>query len=66
VRVTFLGTGYAIADRNGGRFAYLTDTLGLPEESADFLRQWRPGHIAVDCSHPPADVSGKAPRNRAG
>lgn len=55
--------GYATAHRNGARFAYLTDTLGLPEESADYLRQWRPGHIAVDCSHPPADVSGKAPQN---
>lgn len=59
-RLTF---GYAIAHRNGARFAYLTDTLGLPQASGDFLRRWSPGHIAVDCSHPPTDFSGKKPQN---
>lgn len=55
--------GYAIAHRESARFAYMTDTLGLPQATDDFLRRWRPGHIAVDCSHPPIDVSGKAPSN---
>ncbi|PKM04111.1 MAG: phosphonate metabolism protein PhnP [Gammaproteobacteria bacterium HGW-Gammaproteobacteria-6] len=55
--------GYAIAHRNGARFAYLTDTLGLSQETDQFLRTWRPDHLAVDCSHPPARVSGKAPQN---
>lgn len=55
--------GYAIAHRDGARFAYLTDTLGLPQDSDDFLNGWKANHIAVDCSHPPSDFSGKAPQN---
>jgi phosphoribosyl 1,2-cyclic phosphate phosphodiesterase len=47
--------GYAIAHRGGDRFAYLTDTIGLPRDSNDFLRQWGAHEIAVDCSHPPTD-----------
>jgi phosphoribosyl 1,2-cyclic phosphate phosphodiesterase len=47
--------GYAIAHRGGDRFAYLTDTVGLPRDSNDFLRQWGAHEISVDCSHPPAD-----------
>lgn len=59
-RLTF---GYAIAHRDDVRFAYLTDTIGLPRNSDDFLREWEPTAIAVDCSHPPADHCGKAPQN---
>lgn len=55
--------GYAIAHRDGSRFAYLTDTIGLPRDSDDFLRHWGATAIAVDCSHPPADDSGKEPQN---
>ena len=55
--------GYAIAHRNGARFAYLTDTLGLPQDSDHFLKQWGANDIAVDCSHPPAAPSGKPLRN---
>jgi len=55
--------GYVVAHREGARFAYLTDTIGLPEDSDNFLRNWEATNIAVDCSHPPAGASGKAPRN---
>lgn len=52
--------GYAIAHRMGARFAYLTDTIGLPRNSDDFIRQWGAHDIAVDCSHPPVE---KSPQN---
>lgn len=55
--------GYAIAHRNGARFAYLTDTIGLPKDSDDFLTEWEAHEIAVDCSHPPAGASDNAPQN---
>lgn len=47
--------GYAIEGRNGHRFAYLTDTLGLPPKSLDFLRGWGAFDMAIDCSYPPMD-----------
>jgi phosphoribosyl 1,2-cyclic phosphate phosphodiesterase len=56
-KVTF---GYAIEDGAGARFAYLTDTVGLPPRTRAFLKAWRPGAMALDCSHPPR---GQAPRN---
>lgn len=52
--------GYAIEDASGARFAYLTDTAGLPPNTAAFLGDWRPDALALDCSHPPR---GQAPRN---
>lgn len=45
--------GYAIEDGAGDRFAYLTDTLGLPPRTEEFLMQWEAGDLAIDCSHPP-------------
>ena len=45
--------GYAIETESGSRFAYLTDTVGLPEDSMQFLKSWRPFSMAIDCSHPP-------------
>lgn len=45
--------GYAIEGTQGQRFAYLTDTLGLPPKSADFLRAWGDFDMAIDCSYPP-------------
>ena len=56
-KVTF---GYAIEDANGQRFAYLTDTVGLPPRTASFLKDWRPVSVALDCAHPPASDT---PRN---
>lgn len=52
--------GYAIEDAAGRRFAYLTDTLGLPPDTLAFLAAWQPDGMAIDCSHPPCD---SAPRN---
>lgn len=45
--------GYAIEGAQGERFAYLTDTLGLPSKSAEFLRAWDDFDMAIDCSYPP-------------
>lgn len=56
-KVTF---GYAIENAHGARFAYLTDTAGLPPRTEEFLRSWRPTGLALDCSHPPRE---QAPRN---
>lgn len=45
--------GYAIENRQGQRFAYLTDTRDLPPACTDFLRDWGPFDMALDCSSPP-------------
>lgn len=45
--------GYAIETAAGQRFAYLTDTVGLPEETMKFLQFWGPFSLALDCSHSP-------------
>lgn len=51
--------GYCIeaADR---RLAYLTDTVGLPQDTIDFLQRWKPHVIVLDCTHPPSPTT---PRN---
>lgn len=49
-KVTF---GYAIESSSGSRFAYLTDTLGLPPRTEAFLTDWQPHGLAFDCSYPP-------------
>ena len=49
-RVTF---GYAVESPGGARFAYLTDTAGLPPRTAEFLQDWHPTGLAIDCSFPP-------------
>ena len=49
-KVTF---GYAIESSSGIRFAYLTDTLGLPPRTETFLTDWHPHGLALDCSFPP-------------
>lgn len=49
-KVTF---GYAIEGASGQRFAYLTDTVGLPPLTEEYLMQWSPDGLAIDCSHPP-------------
>lgn len=47
--------GYAI-EAEGCRFAYLTDTAGLPADSLAFLQQWQPQALALDCSHVPQET----------
>lgn len=56
-KVTF---GYAIEDGKGARFAYLTDTAGLPPATESFLGDWKPDAIALDCTEPPRQ---EPPRN---
>jgi len=52
--------GYAIENGMGARFAYLTDTAGLPPNTVEFLCDWKPDGMAIDCSHPPR---AQPPRN---
>lgn len=49
-KVTF---GYAMEGPGGQRFAYLTDTAGLPPRTEEYLAQWPADGLAIDCSHPP-------------
>jgi phosphoribosyl 1,2-cyclic phosphate phosphodiesterase len=44
--------GYAIEGTAGRRFAYLTDTCGLPRQTEDFLMAFQPSVVALDCTHP--------------
>ncbi len=45
--------GYAIEDGLNHRFAYLTDTVGLPPRTEDFLINQRVVELAIDCTYPP-------------
>lgn len=47
--------GYAIEGPAQRRFAYLTDTHGLPPLTTEFLRDWGQFDLAIDCSYPPAE-----------
>ncbi|MEW5972485.1 MAG: phosphonate metabolism protein PhnP [Pseudomonadota bacterium] len=51
--------GYFI-QHDGLNIAYLTDTVGLPQETKGFLKAHRPDLMVLDCSHPPRDAP---PRN---
>ena len=44
--------GYSIRYQDN-HVAYLTDTLGLPEASIQWLKQHRPDDMIIDCSYPP-------------
>lgn len=48
--------GYAVEADDGARFAYLTDTLGLPPQTEAFLQAWQADGLAIDCSYPPQDA----------
>lgn len=50
--------GYCVED-GSTRTAYLTDTIGLPPATTEFLRRWQPHHLVLDCSYPPRE----APKN---
>ena len=54
--------GYLIEDQSGQKIAYLTDTVGLPKQSLDFLRQHTLDSLVIDCSHPP-DIQGRNHNN---
>ncbi|MDD2832828.1 MAG: phosphonate metabolism protein PhnP [Methylotenera sp.] len=47
--------GYCVED-GATRIAYLTDTIGLPPATLDFLKRWRPTHLVLDCSYPPREL----------
>ncbi|MFA7669727.1 MAG: phosphonate metabolism protein PhnP [Burkholderiaceae bacterium] len=51
--------GY-VFEGDGKRYAYLTDTVGLPEDTAQYLKDKPLDVLVLDCSFPPAD---SAPRN---
>ncbi len=51
--------GYYI-ESSGVKVAYLTDTVGLPSETLNFLIKTSPDCIILDCTYPPKDVR---PRN---
>jgi phosphoribosyl 1,2-cyclic phosphate phosphodiesterase len=51
--------GFCI-EANGARLAYLTDTVGLPPATREFLQGFRPDVLVLDCTHPPMEA---APRN---
>lgn len=46
--------GWCIA-AGEARFAYLTDTCGLPPGTLRWLQAWRPTAVAIDCSFPPGE-----------
>jgi phosphoribosyl 1,2-cyclic phosphate phosphodiesterase len=48
--------GYAIETVSGQRFAYLTDTVGLPEPTEQFLKSWGAFSLALDCSYSPEAI----------
>ena len=56
-----LTLGYELA-HGARRIAWLTDTIGLPERTRDYLAAQPPDLLVLDCSHPPAPP-GQAPRN---
>lgn len=49
--------GYCI-EHDGARLAYLTDSREIPPATAEFLTQWQPHTICLDCTYPPG-VEGK-------
>ncbi len=51
--------GYLFESQNR-RLAYLTDTVGLPEETTAFLQQFQDLELVIDCSEPPQH---EPPRN---
>jgi phosphoribosyl 1,2-cyclic phosphate phosphodiesterase len=48
--------GYFIEDGTGAGFAYLTDTIGLPRDTQDFL-EGKCFDLALDCTHAPQTVA---------
>lgn len=55
-RLTF---GYLL-EHQGATLAYLTDTVGLPDDTRRFLAGKTLGHLILDCAFPPQDAP---PRN---
>ena len=47
-------------EAGSSRFAWLTDTADLPEETLKFLYGWKPDAIAIDCTYPPRETAHSA------
>ncbi len=45
--------GYALSSADGRHLAWLTDTSGLPLHTAEFLIDWIPNVMVLDCTFPP-------------
>ncbi|MBU0785087.1 MAG: phosphonate metabolism protein PhnP [Gammaproteobacteria bacterium] len=56
-KVTF---GYLIENSQGVRFAYLTDTVGLPPKTLELLQQRAPHGLALDATDPPPSTNAQA------
>lgn len=50
--------GYVI-EHQGRRLAYLTDTVGLPEPTSEWLCANPPDLLILDCSHPPRELAAR-------
>ena len=48
--------GYCIA-HGGNRVAYLLDTCGLPPQTEEVVKQWKPDAVIIDCNQPPDSPS---------
>ncbi|MCG8610832.1 MAG: phosphonate metabolism protein PhnP [Pseudomonadales bacterium] len=55
--------GYLITHSSGVKIAYLTDTIGLPNETCEFLIQQNLSLLVLDCTHPPQPSSAKLNHN---
>lgn len=44
-------------EADGARLAYLTDTVGLPPATREFLLNFRPDVLVLDCTHPPTEAA---------
>jgi phosphoribosyl 1,2-cyclic phosphate phosphodiesterase len=61
-KVTF---GYGIESKaeNSIKVCYLTDTVGLPARTLDFLQDWKPHGMVIDCTDPPMGKNQSKSRN---
>lgn len=61
-KVTF---GYAIESKSDSKFkvCYLTDTVGLPPRTLEFLQDWKPSGMVIDCTDPPLAANETKGRN---
>ena len=51
--------GYAVEAPGSRRLAYLTDTVGLPPKTQEFLQAWGHFDLVIDCSDPPTPQPAK-------
>lgn len=54
--------GYCLDD-GGTKLAYLTDTLGLPQKTERFVRDWGPDVVVLDATYPASHLEPKNHNN---